>query len=297
MGPGFVLAAVLLATPSTAWADMVINEVLPDPMGVDSGYEWIELLNNGAAAVDITGWLIERSTSGAFTVKFVFPALILQPGERLVVGEEFVALADYHLAAGAYFSFGNATLNGDAIHLCNNFGSIQDTLVYGPNNTDNFLDDTGGIALPAPGPLEDESTARVPDGVDTDDSGLDFAVDLSPTPGLDNASLPPMAITAASPGLAGQNNTWDLVNGPALATIVWFKGTTLGLAPVPRGACPGVELGFLNPKLLGVTVTDAFGATQLGVAVPAGAAGATVFVEALAPSTCEASVVTVTMFP
>ncbi len=145
-----------------ARADVVINEVLPNPAGADSGFEWIEIVNNGAAAVDLTDWVIERATGVFFSIKYTFPIVTINPGERLVIGEEFVAGADFNLAAGAFFAFGNATLSGDGIHLCDENFNIMDTLVYGPNNSDGYLDDSGGLALPAPGPLEDESSAAFP---------------------------------------------------------------------------------------------------------------------------------------
>ncbi len=40
-----------------------INELLPDPEGLDTTDEWIELINEGAAAVNLTGWqLTDTST-------------------------------------------------------------------------------------------------------------------------------------------------------------------------------------------------------------------------------------------
>jgi len=290
---------LLVLSSFAARADVVINEVLPNPTGADSGFEWIEIVNNGAVAVDITDWLIEKSTTGNFLVQYAFPVVTIDPGEHIVVGEELVSDADFNLAAGDFFAFGNATLTGDAIHLCNENFVIIDSLVYGPNNNDGFLDDTGGLADPAPAPLEDESVGRIPDGVDSDDSSVDFVTDATPTPGDDNAFVPPVppTITGADPGVAGQNNTWDLTGGPALADVIWIWGSAVGATSFPNGLCPGVDMGVTNPKKLANTVTNAAGHDQLVAMIPGGASTKTMHVQAVLPATCEVTNVVSTTFP
>jgi len=290
---------LVLASSLVARADVVINEVLPNPTGADSGFEWIEIVNNGAVAVDITDWLIEKSTTGNFSAQYTFPVVTIDPGQHLVIGEELVTDADFNLAAGDFFAFGNATLSGDAIHLCDENFNVVDTLVYGPNNNDGFDDDTGGLADPAPGPAEDESVGRLPDGIDTDDSSVDFVTDATPTPGDDNAFVPPVAptITGADPGLAGQDNTWDLLDAPPLADVIWIWGSALGSTAFPNGLCPGVTMGVTKPKKLGSSVADAAGGAQLLAMIPAGASGKTMHVQAVLPATCEVTNVASTAFP
>ena len=52
-GPLFVL--VLFAVPSLASAQVVINEVMYNPQGSDSGREWVELYNQGSSDVTLVG--------------------------------------------------------------------------------------------------------------------------------------------------------------------------------------------------------------------------------------------------
>lgn len=40
---------------------VIINEWLPNPLGTDSGQEWVELWNNGASAVNLSGWTLSNS--------------------------------------------------------------------------------------------------------------------------------------------------------------------------------------------------------------------------------------------
>ena len=52
--------------------DVVINEVLYDPEGADSGYEWIELFNAGDQSVNLENWKIQKGGS-EFVDQFTFP--------------------------------------------------------------------------------------------------------------------------------------------------------------------------------------------------------------------------------
>jgi len=54
------LAALLLATPLPALGQVRINEILPNPVGAETGpEEWVEIYNAGPNAVDMTGWAID----------------------------------------------------------------------------------------------------------------------------------------------------------------------------------------------------------------------------------------------
>lgn len=50
-----VFILIVQNNPSSSYADIVINEIVTDAVGSDTGNEWIELYNNGASAVNITG--------------------------------------------------------------------------------------------------------------------------------------------------------------------------------------------------------------------------------------------------
>lgn len=68
---------------------VVINEVLPDPLGPEPQGEWIELVNVGAAPALLEGWSIEDG--GGSTP---LPAVELPPGGfGLVVGRDYSAAA------------------------------------------------------------------------------------------------------------------------------------------------------------------------------------------------------------
>lgn len=130
---------------------------------------WVELLHTGTAPVLLEGWSIAVGTT-SLNPAFTFPAgQAASPGARLVV------------AAGPLAGAG-------AVRLVDCKGFAADTLVIGPVNAMGWVDDRGVAATglaPVPGP----GLSRYPDGGDTDDSALDFAV-LGPTPAAGNRPLP-----------------------------------------------------------------------------------------------------------
>ena len=182
----------MLFLSSSVSAGVVINEIFPNPVGADSVYEWVEIYNNGQLAVDISNWTIEAANT-AWDTKFVVPSTtIIDPGAFLVIGDEFVGSADLLMPQGSTLGLGNAAASGDAVRIINNSGTVIDTIVYGPNNNDGFIDDTGGIAFSlAPVGAAGESIARMTDGQDTDDSAQDFIVQ-APTIGLPNSKADPI---------------------------------------------------------------------------------------------------------
>lgn len=177
---------LLLVCPGVASADVVVNEILPNPTGSDGGQEFVELYNDGAAPVALDGWAIQTATS-SYSTKFTFPSgTTLAAGAYLVVGEADVAGADLRATS---LGMGNAGGSGDAVRLIHADESVVDTVVYGPDNSDAFLADGGAVAVPAAAPPEGRSLGRRPDGSDTEDSSVDFRVLDVPTPGASN--VPP----------------------------------------------------------------------------------------------------------
>jgi hypothetical protein len=172
---------------------VTINEFLPNPSGSDSvvELEWVELVNTSVNTVDLSGWSLERATTpGAWVTIFTVPdTTTIAPGGFLVIGEQNVTDAD--LIMNSLLNLGNASTTGDALRLVDHTGGFVDTVIYGPNNSDGFLDDTGVVAASvAAGPLADQSVARVIDGVDSDDSGADFLITSEPTMGASNNPAP-----------------------------------------------------------------------------------------------------------
>jgi hypothetical protein len=168
-------------------AGIVINELLPDPTGTDTGFEYVELYNGAGRAVDLAGWVLQGGTS-SFAAKVTLPADTVVPdGGFLVIGEDQVPERDVTAA----LALGNATSNADAVRLVDCNGAPMDTVVYGTPNEDLWVDDTGSVATSlAPKPTSGQALARRVDGADSDLSGDDFVSTGTLTPGGPNPAPP-----------------------------------------------------------------------------------------------------------
>jgi hypothetical protein len=179
------LLALLL--PAAASAGVVVNELFPDAPSTDEGNEWIELFNAGTSAEDLSGWTIERATTGSYSVRYTVPSgTTLAAGDWLVIGEELVAGADLSLGTGVTLDMGNASANADVVRIKDASGNVVDTVVYGTPNSEGHLDDTGAAATSTAPMSSGKAIARDTDGIDTNDCGADFSTATTPTPGAAN---------------------------------------------------------------------------------------------------------------
>jgi hypothetical protein len=167
---------------------VVINEFMANPAGTDAGQEWIELINNDSVAIDLTGWSFEFGTQSFSSSEELPGGLVIEAGGYLLLGDESVSDADGVVS----LSLGNASSSADGLRLVDCQSEVVDTVIYGDpsDSEDLWEDDTGTAESFAPGPGDGASTGRVEDGVDTDRSGDDFAVQDFATPGSSNTEIP-----------------------------------------------------------------------------------------------------------
>ena len=162
-----------------------INELLSNPEGTDTDLEWVELHNGGDTDIDLAGWGLTWGTSSYKTpVELVG---VVPAGGYFLIGGELVPDTDQELAV----SLGNASSSSDAVQLQCADG-VADTVVYGEPNTDQWTDDLGGLATSLGAvPGDNQCLARKDDGVDTDQTGVDFWVTAADecTPGAANPTF------------------------------------------------------------------------------------------------------------
>jgi hypothetical protein len=187
-------------------AAVVINEVMFDPPGSDSGHEFVELYNPGPDPVDLEG----------FQLHFVNGTAPVPP--------EPVWRGDPHaLAAGGFFVVGGDQVgerdrttnlglqNGDEALLLVRDGATVDAVAWG--------EDLGlGEGQPVLGGIG-AAVGRVPDGRDSGDNRTDFRELPTPTPGGPN-------LAADRFDLAGwrAEPVWREDAGPLLLRV-WLVAT------------------------------------------------------------------------
>jgi len=110
---------------AASFAQIVITEISYNPpeSGTDS-LEFIELYNNGASAVNLSGY---NFTQG---VTFTFPSMMLAAGQYVTVCEDSVAMQIVFGTAAHEWTSGALTNGGEDIILVDNFGATVDSVDY-----------------------------------------------------------------------------------------------------------------------------------------------------------------------
>ncbi len=196
-------ALLLLASAPIAHAGVLINELQYDPTGSDDGYEWVELCNNGADPVDLSGYTIQEATS-SWSTAYTLGAGTIDAGGYVIIGYGGTTWSG---------SFSPNLPNGgsqtDGVRLTDSTGVVVDTVLYDSPNTKALVDDSGvaGVSFAAD-VSSAHSLGRWPDCADTNASGVDFADYATPSPGVVNVAIS-SGDTASSDTASSDTSTSD----------------------------------------------------------------------------------------
>ncbi len=214
---GVDLAARFEPDPGSPSA-IVINEIQYNPVGTSG--EWLELINVGSAAMDLSGWQLGDDTGWQ-----TLPSISLEPGGLLVLCENAAA---FQLAHGT-------SCTGDWTLVLSNAGERIQLL------------DAGGVVADSVRYSDDPPWPSEPDG-----QGHTLAlVDV----GLDNglaSSWRPSRYPGGSPGTSNVVLTSTQSEVP-----VAFTSATL--FPNPAGGFTNVSLSLAHPGSVVVEVFDVLG--------------------------------------
>lgn len=180
---------------------LVINEILYDPSGGDSGYEWIELYNESSQAVNLEGWILQKAGS-SFTTFYTFPNYNLPSNQFILLAETSVENADLYSDLGMQ----NGGSSTDGVRLLSPDSLYSDTVVYDSPNDNNLPSD---LYIPAiyfaPDVSSGNSLARISDGSDSNNCEQDFFECLEPTPKSTN--IYPIDLALSHPELISNGDT------------------------------------------------------------------------------------------
>ncbi len=160
---------------------VVINEILYNPSGTDTGKEWVELFNTNRVNVDLSEFRIQVA-SNAFTNVFLFPTnTILNSGDFLLVGGSSVTNADHVVELNMINRFSAGPTAGIRLVAPDVMSSqVVDTCLYATNNSFGLPTTGFGTDGFAPWAAESFSVVRIAIGHDTDHAG-DWSFTNGPT--------------------------------------------------------------------------------------------------------------------
>ena len=126
--------------------DVIIDEIFADPtpsVGLP-GYEWIELKNISKFPINLSGWKINRATSGSG----LFPSITLQPDSFLIVcsATALPFLSEYGKAINIA-GFPSLDNEGEVLSLKDQNGKIIHAVQYSSEWHQNELKKSGGWSL------------------------------------------------------------------------------------------------------------------------------------------------------
>jgi hypothetical protein len=180
-----------------ASSSIIINEIMYDPTGSDTGYEWIELYNPLSTPVVLTGWKIQIAGT-TFTDSSVLGEGTISSQSYYLICESKVEGCDMYVSKIAMQNGGDAT---DGVQILDSKGNVVDTVLYDTPNKNSLTKENGTVAL--------DSETATPSGsgksigrknmIDTDNSYNDFYVFDIPTPGEDNPTSTVLVPTGQFP--------------------------------------------------------------------------------------------------
>lgn len=202
-----LLFAGLAPLRTRADSTVVFNEIMYHPATNEAVLEWVELHNQMAVDMDLSGWSISDGVS------FVFPeGTILAGGGYLVVASsptELAAATGYAQALGPFT--GRLNNSGERLELKNHNGRWMDRVTYGVAGDWPVAPDGGGVSLAKKQPHLGSSSAE----------SWAPSAQMGGTPGLDNFPAKPNQTVVAS--LINREDTWRYSDGDTAPPADWTR--------------------------------------------------------------------------
>jgi phosphatidylserine/phosphatidylglycerophosphate/cardiolipin synthase-like enzyme len=174
---------------SNSSADLLINEVMNNPIPNDNYNEWIELFNPTSKPINISDWSVEDNSAE----DYLFGDSDNGNGTTIIPAYGYAIIADHGTKIYENFSIPSDTISlyVDDLSIGNSLGNSKDKVIL-KNGTGSFIDaiEWGYDYFDIPGnPVskvkEGSSIARY-HNIDTNDSENDFYEGIIPTPGSEN---------------------------------------------------------------------------------------------------------------
>ncbi len=197
-----MFSSVFFACAAQGASALVINEIMYDPAGTDTGKEWIEIYNPDSTVINLNGWQVNAASGDYYTFSDVS-----------LLGSAFLIIqwgADGTDSASELFTgnagFDNMGNTSGFVALFNTSSHTKDTIIdyveYGAGEqTWESVASSAGIWVRgtfAPDVVEGSSLGLATDGADTN-APSDWISFTNPTPGASNTAPSPTPTPFPSP--------------------------------------------------------------------------------------------------
>ncbi|MFO0673501.1 MAG: lamin tail domain-containing protein [Polyangiaceae bacterium] len=176
---------------------LVLNEIDYDNVGTDDA-EFVELYNGTGHALDLSGLALVLTTGTAEYLRVELSGkvaaggyvVVADAGVTLAAGASGVVRIPFKAASNSLRNTGPAGVgildvaNGTLIDALAYGGSVTAAALVGVSDPADFSEGTDTSAVDSN--TVDGTLARLPNGVDTDDSATDWKVSKTKTPGIAN---------------------------------------------------------------------------------------------------------------
>ncbi|HZO96455.1 MAG TPA: lamin tail domain-containing protein [Gaiellaceae bacterium] len=285
-------AAVLLEAPAAVGAssDVVVSQLYAGGGNAGAAYlnDYVELLNRGAAAVDVTGWSVQYATAAGTSWQATALAGSLQPGRRYLVQLASGGTAGAALPAPDATGTTNLAASGGKVALVRDAAALSCGASAGSCSANPLVADLVGYGSASdyegsgPAPALSATTAAVrADGgcTDTDANAADFAAG-PPAPGSSASPAASCAGAGTPSATASAGAAVDLDVAPAVSIALDRPSLSFGAAAA--GTTPAAlaeHVTVLSNDAAGYSLTvrrSAFAPADLplgvGASAPAGGA-------------------------
>ncbi len=174
------------AFPAPPPGGLILSEVFYDRSGTDNGFEWVEIYNSSSQSIDLASFSLGNGGT-AYTSSKVQLSGTVAAGTTFVVGgltsDSTNANPTFDQAIDFSPDFQNSGSTGDGVALFNvpavaiTSSTVPiDAVVYGPNNTNGLIDETGSANAPEVGDAPGGSS------IERTDIAGSWQIQSSPTP-------------------------------------------------------------------------------------------------------------------
>ncbi|MEO0831263.1 MAG: lamin tail domain-containing protein, partial [Pseudomonadota bacterium] len=77
---------------------IIFSEIMFNPASAEDDWEWVEIANTGASAVDLTGWVFDDFNSVAHSAANIAGGMIDAGGVAILYNADDLAAADFEAA-------------------------------------------------------------------------------------------------------------------------------------------------------------------------------------------------------